>query len=225
MLSLVFCIAVLPAQAAQNSLTDKQKQTEILNMANNHRNKIPVELVLAVIRQEGGKGAFYTNSYAYNPYMYYKNSGPWGQPNKENRDGVMQVTKSSGFDKHKPYTQDKIGYDGAITDGCAYLNNQYIASQSSSLVYATLHYNTGPNSLYIYFNNMGDKIYLKNVATNLGGFVPNVYSIKNQNLVSSLIKGQEILDNYLNNKNIKPKQSPSYYKTYQRQLDAELKKI
>lgn len=213
---------VLPVQAGSStSVTDSQKQSEILNMANKYRGDVPVELVLATIRQEGGKGAFYTNSWTYNHNLYKKYHAPWAQP--KNGDGIMQVTSASGEDKHKPYTEDENGYDGAIKDGCTYFNDQYKASGYSSLVYATLHYNTGPNSLYIYCNNMGDKKYLSHVADNLNGFVPNVYSIKNENLVNSLNKGQTILDYYL--KNIKNNQRPAYYRDFQKQLDAELKSI
>lgn len=204
------------------SISDTEKQSKILNMANSYRREIPVELTLSIIRQEGGEGAFYIDSWAHNPSDYKKNHGPWAQP--KNGDGVMQVTSASGYDDHKPYTETEKGYDGAINDGCTYLNSFY--STSNSLVYATLHYNTGPNSLYIYKGiNAGDPQYLSHVATNLNGFVPKIYSIKNPKLVSSLKNGQDILNKYLKNGNIKKNQKVSYYTQYQKQLDAELNKL
>jgi surface antigen len=48
------------------TINDQQKQQEILNMVNNHRGSIPIELVLAIIRQEGDEGAFHIDSYNYN---------------------------------------------------------------------------------------------------------------------------------------------------------------
>lgn len=204
-----------------DAITDKQKQQEIFNLVNIHKGELPAELVLAIICQEGGKGSFYTDGSKYNTF-YEENHGPWAQPT--NGDGIMQVTPASGYDKSKPYTEDNLGYDYAINDGCAYLNDLY--EKSNSPVYATLHYNSGPNTLYIYLGKQqGDPNYLSKVADDLDGFVSNTYSIKNQNLVDSLNKGQAILNLYLYNKGIEMNRDVNYYRDFQSQLDDEINNI
>ena len=201
------------------SITDQQKQQEILNMVNNHRDTIPVELVLAIIRQEGGGGAFYVEGWRFNAF-YREEDGLWAQPT--NGDGIMQVTAASGYHERSGlYTHDRDGYDHAINDGCDYLLEHY--NTYGSYVQATLHYNTGPNSLYIYLGkNWGDRNYLSHVAGHLRNFVPNTYGLQNQNLVNALNQGQNILNDYLYNKGIATRQSVDYYKPYQTQLDSEL---
>ncbi len=111
-------------------------------MVNNHRGSIPAELVLAIIRQEGGEGAFHIDGWNYNSF-YRETDGSWAQPT--NGDGIMQVTSASGYhERSGPYTHDRDGYDHAINDGCDYLLENY--NTYGSYVQATLHYNTGPNS-------------------------------------------------------------------------------
>ena len=76
----------------------------------------------------------------------------------------MQVTSASGYHQRSgAYTNDQTGYDHAINDGTDYLKGLY--SQYGTLWQAALHYNTGPNSLYIYKNGMGDPQYLSHVAS------------------------------------------------------------
>ena len=204
------------------SVTDHQKQQEILNMVNSHRGSIPAELVLAIIRQEGGEGAFHVDGWNYNSF-YKESDGPWAQPT--NGDGIMQVTLASGYhEKSGPYTHDRNGYDHAINDGCDYLLELY--NSYGSRVQITLHYNTGPNSLYIYLGkNQGDWNYLSHVAEHLSNFVPNTYGLQNPNLVSALNQGQNILSDYLYNKGLATEQSVDYYRPYQEQLDKELHNI
>jgi hypothetical protein len=151
----------------KNRITDQQKQQEILNMVNSHRGSLPAELILAIIRSEGGEGAFHVDGWNYN-YFYSESDGPWAQPT--NGDGIMQVTTASGYhERSGPYTHDWGGYDHAISDGCDYLLALY--NTYGTYVQSTLHYNTGPNSLYIYLGkNWGDRDYLSHVAGHLSNF-------------------------------------------------------
>ena len=55
--------------------------------------------------------------------------------------------------------------------------------------------------------------------------MPNTYGLQNQNLVTALNEGQDILNDYLYNKGITTGQSVSYYSPYQTQLDNELHNI
>ena len=201
-----------------STITNKQKQEEILNMVNNHRGSIPPELVLAIIRQEGGEGAFYVNSWEKD--NNYDDHGAWSQP--KNGDGVMQVTSGSGH--HHAYAHTQEGYDLSIKDGYDYLLENY--NTYDTYVQAVLHYNTGPNSLYTYYTyldkNEGDREYLSHVAMQLTNFVPNIYGLQNQNLVSALNRGQNILNDYLNDKEIKTGQSLGYYKHWQGRLERDL---
>ena len=198
-----------------STITNKQKQEEILTMVNNHRGSIPPELVLAIIRQEGGGGAFYVNSWEKD--NNYEDHGAWSQP--KNGDGIMQVTSGSGH--HHAYAHTREGYDLSIKDGCDYLLENY--NTYDTYVQAVLHYNAGPNSLYTYLDkNEGDREYLSHVAMQLTNFVPNIYSVQNQNLVSALNRGQNILNDYLNDKEIKTGQTLGYYKHWQRLLERDL---
>lgn len=209
-------------KASQTPITDQQKQQKILNMVNIHRNSLPPELVLAISRQEGGEGAFHIDGWNYNSF-YRESDAPWAQPT--NGDGIMQVTSASGYhEKSGPYTHDQTGYDHAINDGCDYLLENY--NVYDSFVQTTLHYNTGPNSLYIYLGrDWGDRNYLSHVATHLSNFIPNIYGIQNQDLVNKLNQGQDILNDYLYNQGIATGQSVSYYESYQVQLDNDLHNI
>jgi len=203
-------------------LSDQQKQQNILNMVNTYRGALPPELVLAVMRQEGGEGAFHVDGWNYNSF-YRMADGAWAQPT--NGDGVMQVTVASGHHENRgPYTHDESGYRHAIGDGCDYLNEVYNAAYGGSFLNATLHYNTGPNSLYIYLGlGAGDPNYLGNVAGHLRAFVPNTFGLRNDALATQLENGQAILNSYLNNPAILRNQPVSYYAAYQAQLDAELR--
>lgn len=78
---------------SSDDLTDQQKQLEIQKLVDNHRSALPTELVLAIICQEGGEGAFQIDGWDYNTF-YSQNDGPWAQPT--NGDGIMQVTTASG---------------------------------------------------------------------------------------------------------------------------------
>lgn len=207
---------------SSDDLTDQQKQLEIQKLVDNHRSALPTELVLAIICQEGGEGAFQIDGWDYNNF-YSQNDGPWAQPT--NGDGIMQVTTASGHhEKCGPYTHDQSGYDNAINDGCDYLLEVY--GTYETYVQTALHYNTGPNTLYIYLGrNWGDRNYLSNVAAHLSSFVPNTYGLQNQNLVESLNQGQSILDDYLYNRGIETGQSLDYYSQYQVQLDNDLNNI
>ncbi len=204
---------------SSDDLTDQQKQLEIQIMVDNHRSALPTELILAIIRQEGGEGAFHIDGWDYNSF-YSQNDGPWAQPT--NGDGIMQVTTASGHhEKSGPYTHDQSGYNHAINDGCDYLLELY--GTYETYVQTALHYNTGPNTLYIYLGrNWGDRNYLSNVAAHLSSFVPNTHGLQNQNLVESLNQGQSILDDYLYNRGIETGQSLDYYSQYQVQLDNDL---
>ena len=57
-------------------ITDQEKQQEILNMVNSHRGSLPPELVLAIIRQEGGEGEQKGAGGSYNSF-YRESDGPW----------------------------------------------------------------------------------------------------------------------------------------------------
>ena len=201
------------------TIEDQQKQNDILGMANEHRGSLPPELVLGVMRQEGGEGAFHVDGWAYNSF-YIQDDGAWAQPT--NGDGVMQVTAASGHHEVSgPYTHDEIGYDHAINDGCDYLLENF--SGYGSLVQAALHYNTGPNSLYIYLGrNWGDRSYLSDLAGHLDEFVPGYYGLVNPPLVTILRQGQTVLDDYLYGKGILAGQAVNYYAPYQGQLDGDL---
>ena len=66
----------------------------------------------------------------------------------------MQVTRASGYHPRSgTYTNDQMGYDHAINDGTDYLKALY--NQYGTLWQSALHYNTGPNSLYIYEKQHG----------------------------------------------------------------------
>ena len=204
------------------TISDEEKQQEILSIVNSHRGSIPSELVLSIIRQEGGEGAFYTNGWVFNPSIYRESDGVWAQPT--NGDGMMQVTDASGYHEHSgPYTNDQNGYDNAINDGSSYLMHDY--TTYGSYVQATLYYNSGPNSLFTYLgNDGGDPNYLSNVAGHLTNFVPNTYNIQNPNLVSALNQGQDILNYYLN-MGLATGQNAAYYAPYQKRLNTELHAI
>jgi hypothetical protein len=207
---------------AGTSINDQQKQQEILNMVNNHNGSLSAELVLAIICQEGGSGAFYVDGWNYNSF-YRESDGPWAQPT--NGDGIMQVTTASGYhERSGAYTHDRDGYDHVINDGCHYLLEHY--STYGSYVQATLHYNSGPNTLYIYLGkNWGDRNYLSHVANHLNTFVPTMYGLQNHDLVDALNQGQAILNSYLYNKGIATGQPVDYYRPYQTQLDSDLHAI
>jgi len=219
---ILFILTAFPIAAQEpsiNELTDQQKQQEILDMVNSHRNALPSELVLAIIRLEGGEGAFHVDGQVYNSF-YRQSDVPWAQP--KNGDGIMQVTAASGY--HKTFTHDRAGYDLAISSGCNYISEHYNAY--GTYVQTALHYNTGPNSLYIYLGkNQGDRNYLSHVAGYLSNFISNIYGLEDQNLADSLNRGQKILNDYLYDKGIATGQSIDYYKPYQAQLDNDLYNI
>lgn len=200
------------------TLTDAQKQQQILNMVNNHRGTtLPAEMVLSEIMLEGGQGAFYVNGASKNSF-YSSSIQPWCQP-QTNTDGIMQVTSASGYAAHAPYSNTMSSYDDSITDGTADLKAGY--SSYGTLWQASLHYNTGPNSLYIYENGMGDKTYLSDIAARLST-VATLYGIQDPALISKYNAGQAIVNSFLNNGSILSGQSVSYYASYQTQLDAQL---
>jgi hypothetical protein len=126
----------------------------------------------------------------------------------------MQVSATGNPYYHErsgPYTHDWIGYDHAINDGCDYLLELY--STYATQVQSTIHYNTGPKSLYIYLGmNQGDRDYPSKVAEHLSSFVPNTYGLSNQNLVNALNQGQNILDKYLYDMGIATGQDPHQVK-------------
>jgi len=208
--------------ATSVSITDEEKQQDILNMVNNHRGVLSPGLVLGVIRTEAGVGAFHVDGWNYNSF-YREADGSWAQPT--NGDGIMQVTSASGYhEKSGTYTNDQEGNDHAINDGCNYLLNIYYSY--GSCVQTVLHYNTGPSSLYIYLGlNWGCRTYLSNVAKQLTSFVPDTYGLQNPSLANTLNKGQGILNKYLYNKGIMTGQSVDYYRSYQKQLDGDLRNI
>jgi hypothetical protein len=216
---ILFLLAIfLMAAHAQpeDALTDQQKQQEILNMVNSYRGMLPSELVLAIIRLEGGEGAFYVDSWNYNSF-YEQSDGSWAQP--ANGDGIMQVTDSSGF--HNTFDRTQSGYDLAISSGCSYLSD--LDNTYGTYAQTVLHYNTGPNSLYIYLGkNQGDRQYLSHVADYISNFIPNMYGLQNQKLVDSLNSGQGILNEYLYNRGLETGRSSDYYKSSQIQLDEDL---
>jgi hypothetical protein len=194
------------------------KQNAILTLVNKDRGTLPAEFLLAEIFDEGGRGAFYADGYNYNPF-YKSADAPWAQPS--NGDGIMQVTCASGFHEVSgPYTSDQDGYDHAIMDGADYLNE--LNDQYGNLWQAALHYNTGPNSLYIYKTGKGDPQYLNHVAAKLQDLVPPMFHLANPSLVGNLRTAQQIVKSYLNNPNIASGQSAAYYKSFQAQLDNDL---
>ncbi|HEV8605567.1 MAG TPA: hypothetical protein VGQ99_09390, partial [Tepidisphaeraceae bacterium] len=201
-------------------LTDLQKQQSILEMVNAHRGSIPAELVLAVIFQEGGQGAFHVNGWAFNSNFYLESNAPWAQPT--NGDGIMQVTTNSGMHEHSgTYTHDQTGYDHAVNDGSSYLLAQQ--TNHGTLWQAVLHYNTGPSSLFVYKGlNAGDRRYLAHVASNLRTLVPPMFNLSNQELADKLDAAQSILNIYLNDSAILSAQPASYYTSFQQQLDQQL---
>jgi hypothetical protein len=199
-------------------------------MVNSHKDVLPPELVLGVIRTEAGVGAFHVDGWNYNSF-YRQIDGPWAQPT--NGDGIMQVTSESGYHSDGPYTNDQNGYDHAINDGSNYLLKNY--RSYGTFVQAVLHYNTGPSSLWIYmgdkspydgiftdYDAWGDKLYLSHVAGYMTNFVPSIYELQNPDLANILNKGQSILSTYLYSKGIKTGQSVAYYRSAQKQLDADL---
>ena len=205
----------------QYPLSDKEKQTQIKNIVDKYREEVPLELILSLIRQEGGEGAFRVNGWQYNPF-YSKNNAPWAQPN--NGDGIMQVTPQNDYHEESgQYTHTKNGYEYAIHDGCDNLLYNY--RYFKTLAPAVLHYNTGPNSLYIYLGkSWGDRNYLSKVASCFG-FIETTYGVSNPSLVAQLNQGQSILNQYLYEKGLKTGQNVQYYATYQKQLDTDLAKI
>ena len=218
-LFLLFIFLMAAQGQSQNALTNQQKQQEILDIVNSHRGTLPSELVLAIIRLEGGEGAFHVDGWDYNSF-YGKSDAPWAQPT--NGDGIMQVTAASGY--HKTFTNDQAGYNLAISSGCSYLSELH--NTYGTYAQTVLHYNTGPNSLYIYLGkNQGDRDYLSHVSGYLSDFIHNTYGFQNQNLAESLNQGQKILNDYLYNKGIATGQSMDWYRPYQKQLDNDLHKI
>ena len=215
--------AETPTETASiETVTDVQKQSEILNLVNNQRGALPAELLLAIIRQEGGEGAFHVDGWRYNSF-YSQSDGPWAQPT--NGDGVMQVTVASGYHQRSgPYTSDAEGYNHAIEDGASYLKE--FDDIYGSLVQATLHYNSGPQTLYIYLGrNQGDRNYLSRVAIHLDDSVSNAFGLMDAELVEMLYRGHTILTDYLENKGIAPGKTVDYYRPYQEQLDRDLRNI
>jgi hypothetical protein len=208
--------------SAHATLTDGEKQQNLLTMVNSHKDVLPPELVLGVIRTEAGVGAFHVDGWNYNSF-YRQLDGPWAQPT--NGDGIMQVTSASGYHERSGiYTNDQEGNNHAINDGCDYLLKLY--HSYGSYVQIVLHYNTGPSSLYIYLGkNWGDRNYLSHVAEHMTNFVPNIYGLQNPSLINTLSKGQSILNRYLYDKGIKTGQSVDYYSSYQKQLDGDLRSI
>ena len=199
------------------SITDQQKQNAILGLVNSHRGTLPTEFVLAEIFQEGGQGAFHVNGSNYNSF-YNASDGPWAQPT--NGDGIMQNAVAY---HQPPYTNDQAGYDHSIDNGTQYLKDNYAAY--GTIWQASLHYNTGPSSLYIYKNGMGDPSYLNHVGSNLQTLVLSMFSLSNADLVSNLLAAQQIVNQYLNNPSILSNQSVSYYSSWQTQLDSDLHNI
>ncbi len=200
-------------------LTDMEKQSRILGMADELCGAMPPELVLAIIRQEGGAGAFYCEGWRYNSF-YSQEGSPWAQP--LNGDGIMQVTEASGWhERSGTYYENEQGYRNTIEDGCGYLNELY--NSHDSIICAALHYNSGPNTLYIYMNGMGDKTYMQKLADHLLNFVPEVYGIENRALAEGLYEAQRIVDGYISS--LPEGMSKDYYKEYQMMLDEEIKNI
>jgi len=195
-------------------------------MVNSHRGILPPELVLAVMFQEGGQGAFYVDGSSLTPCFYRQVDSPWAQPHNTCSpnnlyDGVMQVSpasRASGL--VGPYPNTESGYDIAIADGCAYLLVQYQNHQT--FWESVLHYNTGGGTLFIYKNGEGDPLYLQHVAYTLRNLVPALYGLNNGQLANQLDSAQAIVNSYLNNNAILPNQGLSYYASYQSQLDAAL---
>lgn len=207
---------------ASGTVSDNQKQQEILKMVNKYRGSIPAELVLAVIRQESGEGAFHVDGWNYDS-CYRKSEGSWAQPT--NGDGIMQVTDASYYhERSGPYTNDPGGYDHAIKDGCDCLKVDYNAY--GSFTQTLLHYNSGQDSLYVFLTiNQGDRNYVGKIAGQLKMFVPATYGLHSAYLVDVLNEGQGIINGYVFNKGIAAGQSRDYYKPYQIQLDNALHTI
>ncbi len=207
-----------------HSVTDAEKQERLLGMVNAHSGTIPTELVLAILRQEGGVGAFYVDSAAKSPDLYEEGFGPWSQPTRTNRDGVMQVSAEGNpgyHEKSGPYTHDAEGYDHAIHDGCDYLIELFNAY--GTYVQAVLHYNSGPHTLYTYLGRQaGDRNYLSQVANHLMDFVPGIYGLRNEALGGELRDAQGVLDKYLYDMGIATGMARENYAAYQEQLDREL---
>jgi len=212
-------LTISPAALA---ISDQQKQQEMLNMVTRYSGAVPQELILAIIRQEGGRGAFYTKGWQYNSF-YRESNSPWAQPT--NGDGITQVTTASGYhERSGSYTHDQDGYAHAIKDACDYLLELY--GHYGSYVQATLHYNSGPYTLYIYLGrDWGDRDYLSHVAEHLTSFVPPLYGLRNDSLAQALREGQAILNDYLYDRGIASGKSVDYYKPYQAQLDRDLHSI
>ena len=209
------------ANFSQTVVTDAEKQEQMLRMVNAHRGSLPAELVLAVLFQEGGQGAFYADGAGVSPGIYQGGVGPWEQP-FGSEDGVMQVqpaSRASGL--QDPYPGTQAGYDLAIADGCAYLNTQL--SRYGTLWESVLHYNTGRGTLFIYKNGRGDPHYLHHVASNLRTLVPPMFGLDNARLADQLEGAQALVDKYVTDAGISSNQSDvAYYDAYQTELDAEL---
>jgi hypothetical protein len=200
-------------------LTDVEKQEKILQMTEELCGELPPELVIAVIRQEDGAGAFYCDGWRHNSF-YSRDGGPWAQPS--NGDGIMQVTAARGWHEVSgAYEGSESGYRNAISDGCGYLKELYRVYDSEIL--AAMHYNSGPNTLYIYLNGMGDIRYLSKLAGHLVQFVPEIYGMENDAMAERLYEAQEILDSYLDS--LPAGMTKTYYVEYQEALDEELGRI
>lgn len=207
-----------PVTAPPANATDKAKQQAILNLVNSYRSALPPEFVIAEILQEAGQGAFHVDGSKYNPF-YRASDGPYAQPT--NGDGILQVTTGSGYRKSGPYTNDPNGYEHAIADGTAYLSD--LNTEFGTLWQAALHYNTGPHSLYIYLGkNQGDQHYLAGIGANIRSLVPGLYALNNPTLAGQFDQAQQVIEKYLNNPIIAGGQSVDYYRSFQRQLDADL---
>jgi hypothetical protein len=205
---------------AVTELTDRQKEDAMLAMVNSYRGALPAELVLAVIFQEGGQGAFYVNGYLKNSF-YRQVDAPWAQPSN-NTDGIMQVTAASGYhERSGAYTNDQPGYDHAIHDGSDFLLNQY--AHYGTFWETVLHYNSGGRTLYTYKGrNAGDRQYLSHVAGHVRNDVPPMFAITNTWLADKLDAAQQVVNGYLNDPNILAGQPIDYYTPFQAQLDADL---
>lgn len=253
----------IATESKGNPITDSEKQQLVLNMVNAHRNDggtaWPAEVILAMICQEGGEGAFHTSGdyYSYNNYMY----GPWTEPDNtwQSRknigydffsDGIMQVTPASGYagqsghnyygyeydsegnllyrhfyaydgQEFGGYTNDQEGYEAGVEDGIAYLDANY--ASYAGYINAIVHYNTGPATLWIYKNGMGDPQYLGHIADKLSTCVPSLYGFSNQPWVDALEAGQQIVDDML--AELPEGESVHFYKDYQKVLDWRLRNI
>jgi len=232
-----------------NPPTDEEKQQLILGWIQRHNNdggnNWPVEVILAMIFQEAGDGAFHSSGdyYLYNNYKY----GPWTEPDNTRlyrgyaffSDGPMQVTPGSGFAKNsngyaKSYTygcskfggykNDQIGYETGIFDGIACLDYNYAANWGRGYINAILHYNSGPYTIYLYkTKKQGDRRYLAHIAEKLATSVPSTYGLSNPAWVSALEQGQVELDQIMSG--LPSGKSKAYYQKYENELNRRLRLI